>query len=71
MELGTLFVVPEVLIFSMKYSHTNKYPRSFPQTGSLVSPLFAPEGVFIEALSLMQPCLSCFIFEILPPLSTS
>lgn len=54
MELGTLFVVTEVLIFSMKCSHMNKYPRSFPQTGtagSLVSPLFAPEGVFIEALS--------------------
>lgn len=41
MELAALLVGPQVLNISMKYSHMNKYPTE----GSLVSPLFAPEGV--------------------------
>lgn len=57
MELGALFVVPEVLIFSMKYSHTNKYPRSFPPKLALKAAWLAlclrQREFFIEALSLL------------------
>lgn len=66
MDPRAQFVEPEVHIFFIKHSQTNENPGSFPHTGtvrSLLSPAFAAEGVFIEALSLRQLCFSCIVLK--------